>query len=138
MGLDASTEALNLRRRYVEGLTTRVIGSLCFASALSFATLLPLGVTWQQLAPAVWILVANVFVNAIYWYDGKRAGFAPSHFYAHWTVDLFVNTAIIYYLGGIDLPLGQFAYFTIIPTAAIFISQRAAFHLATGATIAYA
>jgi signal transduction histidine kinase len=138
MGLDTSTQALNLRRRYVEGLTTRVIGALCFALALSLATVLPSGVTWGNLAPAVWILVGNALINVVYWYEGKRAGFPLSHFYGHWAVDLAVNTAIIYYLGGIDLPLGQFAYFTIIPTAAIFISQRAAFHVATGATIAYA
>lgn len=138
MGLDASTQALNLRRRYVEGLTTRAIGSVCFALALSLATVLPTGVTWSELAPAVLILAGNVLINVVYWYEGKRSGFRLSHFYAHWAVDLVVNTAIIYYLGGIDLPLGQFAYFTIIPTAAIFISQRAAFHLATGATFAYA
>ncbi len=138
MGLDASTEALNLRRRYVEGLTTRAIGSVCFALALSLATVLPTGVTWSELSPAVLILAGNVLINVLYWYDGVRSGFRLSHFYVHWAVDLVVNTAIIYYLGGIDLPLGQFAYFTAIPTAAIFISQRAAFHLATGATIAYA
>lgn len=138
MGLDTSTQALNLRRRYVEGLTTRVIGSMCFALALSLATVLEIGITWDQLAPAVWILTGNVLVNVLYWYDGKRSGFPLSHFYVHWMVDLAVNTGVIYYLGGIDLPLGQFAYFTIIPTAAIFISQRAAYHLATGATIAYA
>jgi signal transduction histidine kinase len=138
MGLDASTEALNFRRRFVEGLTTRAIGSLCFAAAMSLATILPTGVSWHSIAPAVWILLANAAINVVYWYDGKRSGFRISRFYAHWTVDLVVNTVIIYYLGGIDLPLGQFAYFTIIPTAAIFISQRAAFHLAAGATVAYA
>ncbi len=138
MGLDASTQALNLRRRYVEGLTTRAIGSVCFALTLSLAAVLPTGITWSALAPAVWILAANVLVNVLYWYNGERAGFRPSHFYVHWAVDLVVNTAIIYYLGGIDLPLGQFAYFTIIPTAAILISQRAAFRVATGATISYA
>jgi signal transduction histidine kinase len=138
MGLDASTEALNLRRRYVEGLTTRVIGSLCFASAMILATALPTGVSWAMVAPAVWILLGNALINVVYWYDGKRVGFLPSHFYGHWMMDLVVNTAIIYFLGGIDLPLGQFAYFTIIPTAAILLSQRAAFHLAFGATVAYA
>jgi signal transduction histidine kinase len=138
MGLDTSTQALNLRRRYVEGLMTRFIGALAFAGTLGLASAFEIGLTWQQFQPAFWILIFNALINVIYWFDGKRAGFALSHFYIHWTVDLIANTAIIYYLGGIDLPLGQFAYFTIIPTAAIFVSQRAGFHLATGATVAYA
>ncbi len=138
MGLDTSTQALNLRRRYVEGLMTRFIGALAFAGTLGLASAFEVGLTWRQFRPAFWILIFNALINVVYWFDGKRAGFALSHFYIHWTVDLIANTAIISYLGGIDLPLGQFAYFTIIPTAAIFVSQRAGFVLATGATIAYA
>src|ERR1043165_5522224 len=138
MGLAPSTSALNLRRRYVEGLMTRFIGALAFAGTLGLASAFEVGLSWQQFRPAFWILMFNAFVNVVYWFDGRRAGFALSRFYIHWTVDLIANTAIIYYLGGIDLPLGQFAYFTIIPTAAIFVSQRAGFYLATGATVAYA
>ena len=44
------------------------------------------------------VLVVNVLVNVLYWYDGKRSSFSLSRFYRHWTIDLFINTAIIYYV----------------------------------------
>lgn len=137
MGLDASTEALNLRRRYIEGLLTRAVGALAFALFLAAAAYLGVGLEWHQAIPVVVILVTMALVNIPYWLLGRRTGFALSYFYLHWAFDLLGITACIYFLGGIDVPLVQFTYMTIILTAAIFVSQRASFHLATGATIAY-
>lgn len=137
MGLDASTAALNLRRRYIEGLLTRAVGALVFASFFAAAAYFKVGLQWEQSAPVVVILSAMALINIPYWFLGRRTKFALSYFYLHWALDLVAITASIYFLGGIDVPLVQFTYMTIILTAAIFVSQAASFHLATGATIAY-
>lgn len=137
MGLDASTEALNLRRRYIEGLLTRAVGALAFALFLAIAAYFGVGLEWYQAIPVVMILTTMALVNIPYWFLGRRTGFSLSYFYLHWAFDLVGITACIYWLGGIDVPLVQFTYMTIILTAAIFVSQRASFRLATGATIAY-
>ncbi len=137
MGLDASTAALNLRHRYIEGLVTRAVGALAFASFFALAAATGVGLAWEQSAPVVVILTGLALVNVPYWFIGTRTGFVLSYFYLHWGVDLLAITASIYFLGGIDVPLVQFTYMTIILTAAIFVSQRASFHLAAGATIAY-
>jgi signal transduction histidine kinase len=137
MGLDASTTALNLRRRYIEGLLTRAVGALAFASFMAGAAFFRIGLDWSQVTPVVVILSSMALVNVPYWFLGRRTGFSLSYFYLHWALDLVAITACIYFLGGIDVPLVQFTYMTIILTAAIFVSQRASFHLATGATIAY-
>ena len=137
MGLDASTAALSLRRRYIDGLLTRAVGALVFASFFAAAAFFGVGLDWQQVTPVVAILTTMALVNIPYWFLGRRTGFVLSYFYLHWSMDLLAITGSIYFLGGIDVPLVQFTYMTIILTAAIFVSQRASFHLATGATIAY-
>jgi len=137
MGLDASTTALNLRRRYIEGLLTRAVGALAFASFLAGAAFFKVGLDWSQVTPVVAILSAMALVNVPYWFLGRRTAFSLGYFYLHWGFDLLFITASIYFLGGIDVPLVQFTYMTIILTAAIFVSQRASFHLAMGATIVY-
>lgn len=138
IGLDASTAALSLRRRYIEGLLTRAVAALVFAAFCALAAHFNVGLDWSQSAPVVAILSAMALVNIPYWYLGRRTQFSLSYFYLHWALDLVAITASIYFLGGIDVPLVQFSYMTIILTAAIFVSQRASFRLATGATIAYA
>ncbi len=137
MTLDASTNALNLRRRYVEGLLTRVVGCLVFGAYFAVAASFHIGLTWRNGGPVVWICLFLVAVNVPYWFLGKRTGFSLSYFYLHWAVDLIGITSVIYFLGGIDVPLIQFTYLTIILTASNFVSQRAAFHLAAGATLCY-
>ncbi len=137
MGLDASTAALNLRRRYIEGLLTRAVGALVFASFFAAAAYFNVGLDWEQSAPVVVILSAMALVNIPYWFLGRKTQFSLAYFYLHWALDLVAITASIYFLGGIDVPLVQFTYMTIILTAAIFVSQAASFRLATGATIAY-
>jgi signal transduction histidine kinase len=138
MSLDTSTKALNLRRRYIEGLLTRAVGALAFALFFAIAAWTGAGLTWHDVAPAIAILVALAAVNVPYWFLGRRTGFALGYFYLHWTVDLVAITGAVHFVGGIDAPVVQFAYLSIIPTAAIFVSRRAAFLLATGATAAYA
>jgi signal transduction histidine kinase len=138
MSLDASTNALNLRRRYIEGLLTRAVGALAFALFFAIAAWSGAGLTWHDVKPAITVLVALAAINGPYWFLGRRTGFALGYFYLHWTIDLIAITASIYFVGGIDAPIVQFAYLSIIPTAAIFVSRRAAFLLASGATAAYA
>lgn len=138
MSLDASTEALNLRRRYVEGLLTRAVGALAFALFFAIAAWTGAGLTWSDVAPTIAILIGMALVNAPYWWLGRRTGFALGYFYLHWAVDLVAITGIIHFVGGIDAPIVQFAYLCIVPTAAIFVSRRAAYLLATGATLSYA
>ncbi|MBI3770244.1 MAG: hypothetical protein HY271_17360 [Deltaproteobacteria bacterium] len=94
-------------------------------------------ISWQPIAPVVMLLLANCILNVPYWYAGRRAGFPLSHFYVHWGIDLVILTSIVYALGGIDVPLVQFAYLVMILVSALFVSQRTAFFLATGATVAY-
>jgi signal transduction histidine kinase len=137
MALDTSTSALNLRRRYVEGLLFRVVPAVLFAVFLGIAASFGVGLTWHHLVPVLWLLVFIGLVNVPYWYAGKRAGFPLSHFYVHWAIDLVVITAIVYFLGGIDMPLVQFAYLMMIVIAAIFVSHGTAYFLATGAALAY-
>ena len=137
MGLDQSTAALNLRRRYVEGLLFRALPALLFALFFAVSAWLGIGLAWHHVAPVMLLLGVIALVNVPYWYAGKRAGFPLSHFYVHWAVDLVLITTIVYFLGGIDMPLVQFAYLMMILIAAIFVSQRTAFFLATGATLVY-
>ena len=137
MGSDGSAANINLRRRYIEGLLTRAVGTSVFASFFAAAAYFGVGLDWPQVTPVVVILGAMSLVNVPYWFLGRRTGFSLSYFYLHWAVDLLAITACIYFLGGIDVPLIQFTYMTIILTAAIFVSQRASFRLATGATILY-
>jgi signal transduction histidine kinase len=96
------------------------------------------GLGWQDVTPAIGVLCALALVNVPYWFLGRRSGFDLRYFYLHWAVDLVAMTASIHFVGGIDAPIVQFAYLSIIPTAAIFVSRRAAFILAGGATVAYA
>lgn len=138
MGLDTSTNALNLRRRYIEGLLTRAVGALAFALLFAIAAWTGAGLTWHDVAPTIAILSCLAAINVPYWFLGRRTGFALRYFYLHWSVDLVAITASIHFVGGIDAPVVQFAYLSIIPTAAIFVSRRAAFLLAAGATCAYA
>jgi signal transduction histidine kinase len=93
--------------------------------------------SWLQAAPAIAVLAILAGLNVPYWYLGKRAGFPLSQFYIHWAGDLILITVIAYLLGGLDVPLMPFAYLMMIVIAALFVSQRAAYHLATGATLAY-
>jgi signal transduction histidine kinase len=137
MSLDESTTALNRRRRYVEGLLSRFVVSLVFGLLLAILAALDKGITWQQAQPALITLAITSLTNVPYWYAGKRAGFPLNHFYVHWAGDLILTTIVAYILGGIDVPLMQFGYLMMILTGALFVSQRAAYHLATGATIAY-
>jgi signal transduction histidine kinase len=137
MALDESTNALNLRRRYVEGLLFRAIPCLLFVVSFVVAATFNIGLTWGQITPVVWLLSALVVVNVPYWFVGKARGFPLGDFYVHWGLDLITITVIVYYLGGIDMPLVQFAYLLMIMTAAIFVSQRTAYHLAVGATVVY-
>ncbi len=138
MSLDASTNALNLRRRYIEGLLTRAVGALAFACFFAIAAWSGAGLTWHDVQPTITILTGLALINVPYWFLGRRTGFSLGYFYLHWTIDLIAITAAIYFVGGIDAPIVQFAYLSIVPTAAIFVSRRAAFLLATGATAAYA
>jgi signal transduction histidine kinase len=138
MSLDASTNALNLRRRYIEGLLTRAVGALAFASFFAIAAWGGAGLTSRDVTPAIAVLVALAAINVPYWFLGRRTGFALEYFYLHWAIDLIAITASIHFVGGIDAPVVQFSYLTIIQTAAIFVSRRAAFRLATGATAVYA
>lgn len=137
MALDESTTALNRRRRYIEGLLSRVVIALVFGLLLAILTGLRTGVTWPQATPALIVFAVIAAVNVPYWYAGKRAGFPFSHFYVHWAGDLLLITVIAYLLGGIDVPLMQFGYLMMILTGALFVSQRAAYRLATGATFVY-
>jgi len=138
MALDESTSALNLRRRYIEGLLFRAVPCLLFVVFFIGAATLNVGLTWSQITPVVWLLGFLVLVNVPFWFIGKAFDFPLSHFYVHWAVDLVSITAIVYFLGGIDMPLVQFAYLLMIMTAAIFVSQTTAYHLAVGATVVYA
>ncbi len=138
MGLDASTNALNLRRRYIEGLLTRAVGALAFAFFFAIAASTGTGLGWQDVTPAIGILTGLALINVPYWLLGRRMRFDLRWFYLHWAVDLVAITGSIHFVGGIDAPVVQFAYLSIIPTAAIFVSRRAAFILAGGATLAYA
>jgi signal transduction histidine kinase len=137
VALDESTRALNRRRRYVEGLLARVVVAAVFIALLVSLTALGIGLSWTQAAPAIAVLVLVAGLNVPYWYLGKRTGFPLSQFYIHWAGDLILITVIAYFLGGLDMPLIQFGYLMMIVTAALFVSQRAAYHLATGATIVY-
>ena len=137
MSLDESTAALNLRRRYIEGLLFRAIPAAAFAIFLPLAAEAGM-MSWRPVVPVVALLLVNCLLNVPYWYAGRYCGFPLSHFYVHWGIDLGVLTAIVYALGGIDIPLVQFAYLVMILVAALFVSQRTAFILATGASFAYA
>ena len=137
MGLDESTAALNLRRRYVEGLLFRAVPAVLFGLFFALAA----GLGWQlsaHLTPVFWVLAALALINIPYWYAGKWAGFPLWQFYIHWAVDLVGITLIAYFLGGIDMPMVQFTYLMMISIGAIFVSQRTAYFLATGATLSYA
>lgn len=137
MALDESTSALSRRRRYVEGLLSRVVVAAVFIALFVCMAWLEKGLSWEHATPAVAVLAVILFVNVPYWYLGKRSGFPLSQFYLHWAGDLILITVIAYLLGGLDVPLMQFGYLMMIVTAALFVSQRAAYHLATGATIVY-
>jgi signal transduction histidine kinase len=137
VALDESTSALNRRRRYVEGLLSRVVVACVFIALFVALAWLEKGLSWTQAAPAILVLVVLVLLNVPYWYLGKRANFPLAQFYLHWVGDLTLITVIAYLLGGLDVPLMQFGYLMMIVTAALFVSQRAAYHLAAGATLAY-
>ncbi len=137
MALDESTTTLNRRRRYIEGLLFRVVVALVFALLFAVLAALGRGLTREQTTPALVILTIIALVNVPYWYVGKRAGFPLNQFYVHWAGDLVMITILAYFLGGLDVPLMQFGYLMMILIGALFVSQRAAYHLATGATIAY-
>jgi signal transduction histidine kinase len=137
MSLDESTHSLNRRRRFIEGLLSRVVVSSVFATLFVVLASLRTGLTWEQVAPALAILGVIALVNIPYWFAGKRYGFPLNQFYMHWAGDLLMITALAYYLGGLDVPLMQFGYLMMILTGALFVSQRAAYHLATGATLVY-
>lgn len=137
MALDASTAALNFRRRYIEGLLFRAVPAVLFAVTLTVCASWNLVISWQNLVPVLWILGAIVAINIPYWYLGQWSGFPLWQFYLHWTGDLVAITLVVYFLGGADVPMVQFTYIMMIVTAALFVSRRSAFVLATGATLAY-
>lgn len=137
MALDESTSALSRRRRYVEGLLSRIVVAAVFAVLFVVLASLGKGLSWGQAAPAIIVLAMLVVLNVPYWYAGKAAGFPLWQFYVHWAGDLILITVIAYLLGGLDVPLMQFGYLMMIVTAALFVSQRAAYRLAAGATLVY-
>jgi hypothetical protein len=92
MALDESTSALNLRRRYIEGLLFRAVPCLLFVIFFLGAATLNLGLTWGQITPVVWLLGFLVVVNIPFWFIGKAFDFPLSHFYVHWAVDLISYT----------------------------------------------
>ncbi len=137
LALDESTSALNRQRRYVEGLLSRIVVAVVFMGLLVALAALRMGLSWDNAAPAIGVLAVVALLNIPYWYLGKRAEFPLWQFYIHWAGDLILITVIAYLLGGLDVPLMQFGYLMMIVTAALFVSQRAAYHLATGATLVY-
>lgn len=121
----------------MEGLLSRVVVAVVFIALFVAMAVLGVGLSLPQAAPAIAVLGLVAVLNVPYWYLGKRAGFPLSQFYIHWAGDLILITIIAYLLGGLDVPLMQFGYLMMIVTAALFVSQRAAYHVATGATIVY-
>lgn len=121
--------------KYVDGLRFRAISAgafLCLFMVFEF-----LGVSDPGAFVAIFpVLVGLVAINVAFWFAGKWSDFSLRHFYAHWVVDLIVISVVLHLLGGVDAPYGFFAYLMIVVTSATFISKRASFMVATGATIA--
>ncbi len=138
MALDDSTEALSRRRRFIEGLLFRAVPALLFALIFSLSDKLGIGLSWHQVAPVVALLLLLVFINVPFWIAGRAWHFPLGQFYVHWAFDLIIITWIVNLLGGIDVPMVQFGYMFMILTAAIVVSPRTAYFLATGATLMYA
>jgi signal transduction histidine kinase len=122
------------RQKYVDGLRFRVVVSASLILVLLFVAKVT-DVSYGGLSTLLAALVTLVAVNPLYWFAGKTSAFALRHFYFHWLVDIVLIAMILYLLGGIDVPYGFLAYVMIVVTSATFLSKRAAFIVASGATV---
>jgi signal transduction histidine kinase len=129
--LDDGTYDLAARRRlYVEGLLVRVV--LCSAVAILVGCLGAAGrIASSAVTQCTTLLLISVGLNGVYWWVGKRRGFPIHHFTYHRILDIVLNTAVIHFLGGIDLPYAVLAYSILVTFAAVNESRAMAMQLAT-------
>ena len=83
------------------------------------------------------LLLLLVFINVPFWILAGH-GISRSGSLRALGVRSHHHPWIVYLLGGIDVPMVQFGYMFMVLTAAIVVSPRTAYFLATGATLMYA
>jgi signal transduction histidine kinase len=123
------------REKFVLGLTFRAIVSCAFAALFVFlAKAAP--PPHPPLAVLLSLLALLGITNIFYWSAAARRGFPLHDFYGHWSVDLFVISAIVFCIGGTRVPYVFLAYMMLVVTSATFLSQRASIIVASASTVA--
>ena len=133
----APTAVFDNRTKFVVGLGFRVVAASAFCGLVLPFTVLGIDFPYKQCFLAYYGLTALVVANAVYWWVGKASGFPLWQFYVHWLADVILITIVIQGLGGSFLPSSSSGYILIVITSAVFVSQRAAFLVATAATLSY-
>ena len=127
----------NNERKFVIGLWLRIVAAGSFVLLLAPLTLFGIDFPYDKCFPAYYGLMVLVVINALYWWIGKARAFPISDFYVHWCFDLLLITLVLYGLGGALVPSSITAYMLIVITSAVFVSRKASYCVATGATVAY-
>jgi signal transduction histidine kinase len=124
------------RQKFIDGLRFRAIASGTFFLLLGTFGATDVGQSGAHYLSVLPLLLLLGMANLPYWYAGTVAAFPLRHFYLHWLVDLIIISAILHGLGGVDAPYGFLAYLMIVVTSATFISKRASYIVAFGASVA--
>jgi signal transduction histidine kinase len=124
-------------RKFAIGLWLRVVAGGSFVLLLAPLTLGGVDFPYDKCFAAYYGLITLVVVNVPYWWIGRARAFPLSDFYVHWCVDVVLITLVLYGLGGALVPSSITPYMLIVITSAVFVSQKAAYGVATGAAIAY-
>ena len=127
----------NNERKFVIGLWLRIVAAGSFVLLLAPLTFFGIDFPYDKCFPAYYGLIVLVVINALYWWIGRARAFPISDFYIHWCLDLLLITLVLYGLGGALVPSSITAYMLIVITSAVFVSKRASYCVATGATVAY-
>ncbi len=128
-GTPSQVFAIGMWFRVVCAAVFLVLLVACQAAGLSFSSG-DLRVTYVCLA-------LLVLLNGVYWAIGLGSGFDLRQFYGHWAMDLALISGAVWGLGNAGIVGAIPAFALIIVTSATFISQVAAFAVASGAAIAF-
>src|SRR5262249_32012455 len=124
-------------QKFVVGLWLRVVAAGSFLFLLAPLTVAGIDFPYEKCFAAYYGLTTLLLINAAYWWIGRARAFPISDFYVHWCVDLVFITLVLYGLGGALVPSSITAYILIVITSAVFVSRKASYVVATGASIAY-
>ena len=133
----SSPENSDATLSYARGLWIRAVVALVFLALFLVLNLIAPDLRIRGQGGLTVLLSVLVLVNPLLWWVGRVRGFPTGDFYVHWVMDIAAVTAIVHFLGGVDVSIAAAAYMVMIVSSATFATARASWALAGAASGCY-